>query len=76
MGSMAEKVEKVEKKSVFVGGGNGQGSTGSHATDLEHAKDVARRYRLTVEAAVSAAFKTLCTRHACHHNFQHPFYLG
>src|SRR4051812_13921227 len=45
MGSMAEKVEKVEKKSVFVGGGKGQGSTGSHATDLEHAKDVARRYR-------------------------------
>jgi type IV pilus assembly protein PilB len=45
MGSMAEKIEKVEKKSVFVGGGNGQGSTGSHATDLEHAKDVARRYR-------------------------------
>src|ERR1700686_4746971 len=45
MGSMAEKAEKLEKKSVFVGGGNGQGSTGSHATDLEHAKDVARRYR-------------------------------
>src|SRR4051794_7079257 len=45
MGSMAEKVEKLEKKSVFVGGRNGQGSTGSHATDLEHAKDVARRYR-------------------------------
>ena len=45
MGSRAEKVEKLEKKSVFVGGGNGQGSTGSHATDLEHAKDVARRYR-------------------------------
>jgi type IV pilus assembly protein PilB len=45
MGSMAEKVEKLEKKSVFVGGGNGQGSTGAHATDLEHAKDVARRYR-------------------------------
>ncbi len=42
---MAEKVEKLEKKSVFVGGGNGQGSTGAHATDLEHAKDVARRYR-------------------------------
>ncbi|MCU1269883.1 MAG: type secretion system protein [Acidobacteriaceae bacterium] len=42
---MAEKAEKLEKKSVFVGGGNGQGSTGSHATDLEHAKDVARRYR-------------------------------
>jgi type IV pilus assembly protein PilB len=45
MGSMAEKAEKLEKKSVFVGGGNGQGSTGSHATDLDHAKDVARRYR-------------------------------
>ena len=45
MASMAEKAEKLEKKSVFVGGGNGQGSTGSHATDLEHAKDVARRYR-------------------------------
>src|SRR3954464_2228884 len=45
MGSMAEKVEKVEKKSVFVGGGNGQGSARSHATDLEHAKDLARRYR-------------------------------
>jgi len=45
MGSMAEKVEKLEKKSVFVSGGNGQGSTGSHASDLEHAKDVARRYR-------------------------------
>jgi type IV pilus assembly protein PilB len=45
MAGMAEKVEKLEKKSVFVGGGNGQGSTGSHASDLEHAKDVARRYR-------------------------------
>jgi type IV pilus assembly protein PilB len=45
MASMVEKAEKLEKKSVFVGGGNGQGSTGSHATDLEHAKDVARRYR-------------------------------
>ncbi len=46
MGSMAEKVEKlekVEKKSVFVGG-NGQG-TGNHAYELEHAKDIARRYR-------------------------------
>src|SRR6202158_3892567 len=46
MGSMAEKVEKtekVEKKSVFVGG-NGQG-TGTHASELEHAKDIARRYR-------------------------------
>jgi type IV pilus assembly protein PilB len=44
MGSMAEKVEKVEKKSVFVGG-NGQVSTGTHASELEHAKDIARRYR-------------------------------
>jgi len=48
MGSMAEKVEKtekVEKKSVFVGG-NGQGTgTGTHASELEHAKDIARRYR-------------------------------
>jgi len=44
MGSMAEKVEKVEKKSVFVGG-NGQASTGTHASELEHAKDIARRYR-------------------------------
>src|SRR6202158_3594446 len=46
MGSMAEKVEKtekVEKKSVFVGG-NRQG-TGPHASELEHAKDIARRYR-------------------------------
>src|SRR5438128_5662683 len=44
MGSMAEKVEKVEKKSVFVGG-NGQVGTGTHASELERAKDVARRYR-------------------------------
>jgi type IV pilus assembly protein PilB len=44
MESMAEKVEKVEKKSVFVGG-NGQASTGTHASELEHAKDIARRYR-------------------------------
>jgi len=47
MGSMAEKVEKtekVEKKSVFVGG-NGQVGTGTHASELEHAKDIARRYR-------------------------------
>src|SRR5947208_9840257 len=41
MGSMAEK---VEKKSVFVGGGNGQ-PVGAHASELERAKDVARRYR-------------------------------
>ncbi len=45
MGSMAEKIEKVEKKSVFVGGGNGQGGTGTHASELDHAKDIARRYR-------------------------------
>jgi type IV pilus assembly protein PilB len=44
MGSMAEKIEKVEKKSVFVGG-NGQVGTGTHASELEHAKDIARRYR-------------------------------
>src|SRR5215475_3016692 len=42
MGSMAEK---VEKKSVFVGGGNGQAGTGTHSTELERAKDIARRYR-------------------------------
>ena len=45
MGSMAEKIEKTEKKSVFVGGGNGPVSTGKHASELEHAKDIARRYR-------------------------------
>jgi len=44
MGSMAEKIEKVEKKSVFVGG-NGQVSTGTHSSELEHARDIARRYR-------------------------------
>jgi len=44
MGSMAEKVEKIEKKSVFVGG-NGQGPTGTHSMELEHARDIARRYR-------------------------------
>src|SRR6266851_4099770 len=43
MGTMAEK---VEKKSVFVGGGNGQGpTTASHSSELERAQDVARRYR-------------------------------
>src|SRR5712692_8871981 len=42
MGTMAEK---VEKKSVFVGGGNGQASTASHSEELERAQDVARRYR-------------------------------
>jgi len=47
MGSMAEKIEKTEKaekKSVFVGG-NGQAATGTHSSELEHAKDIARRYR-------------------------------
>src|SRR5215471_12899957 len=38
MGSMAEK------KSVFVGGGNGQ-ATGSHSDEMARAQDVARRYR-------------------------------
>src|SRR5450432_508307 len=44
MGSMAEKADKVEKKPVFVGG-NGQAGTGTHASELDHAKDIARRYR-------------------------------
>src|SRR6266436_3394713 len=39
MGSMAEK------KAVFVNGGNGQVATGTHSSELEHAKDIARRYR-------------------------------
>src|SRR5260370_12411984 len=43
MGSMAEKVEKVEKKSVCVGG-NGQCSTGTDASELERGRDIARRY--------------------------------
>jgi type IV pilus assembly protein PilB len=42
MGSM---VEKVEKKSVFVGGGNGQAATATHSSEIERAKDIARRYR-------------------------------
>src|SRR3954452_21282054 len=41
MGSMAEK---VEKKSVFVGGGNGQ-PVGAHASEVDRAKDIGRRYR-------------------------------
>src|SRR5947207_1598906 len=44
MGSMAEKVEK-EKKSVFVGGGNGQAPTAGHSSEVDRAKDIARRYR-------------------------------
>src|SRR5260370_23415127 len=35
----------VEKKSVFVNGGNGQAVTGTHSSELERAQDVARRYR-------------------------------
>jgi len=42
MGSMAEK---VEKKSVFVGGGNGQAVSGAHSSEVDRAKDIARRYR-------------------------------
>jgi type IV pilus assembly protein PilB len=37
--------EKVEKKSVFVGGGNGQAATATHSSEIERAKDIARRYR-------------------------------
>ncbi|PYV49226.1 MAG: pilus assembly protein PilB [Acidobacteria bacterium] len=36
--------EKVEKKSVFVGGGNGQ-PVGAHSSEVDRAKDIARRYR-------------------------------
>src|SRR5713101_3639427 len=35
----------VEKKSVFVNGGNGQAVTGTHSSELDRAQDVARRYR-------------------------------
>ncbi|HEY7351289.1 MAG TPA: GspE/PulE family protein [Terriglobales bacterium] len=35
----------AEKKSVFVNGGNGQPGTLSRTDELEHAKDIARRYR-------------------------------
>ncbi|HZR65921.1 MAG TPA: GspE/PulE family protein [Terriglobales bacterium] len=35
----------AEKKSVFVGGGNGQVGTANRSDELERAKDVARRYR-------------------------------
>jgi type IV pilus assembly protein PilB len=35
----------TEKKSVFVGGGNGQVASTSHSDELERAQDVARRYR-------------------------------
>src|SRR5947199_1882090 len=45
MGSMAEKVEKVEKKTAVVNGGNGQVGTAKVSDELERAKDIARRYR-------------------------------
>ena len=35
----------AEKKSVFVGGGNGQVGTANRVDELERAKDIARRYR-------------------------------
>jgi len=35
----------VEKKSVFVGGGNGHPTPGGHSAEVERAQDVARRYR-------------------------------
>jgi type IV pilus assembly protein PilB len=37
--------KEKEKKSVFVGGGNGHPITGSHAEEMDRAQDVARRYR-------------------------------
>ncbi|PYV55195.1 MAG: pilus assembly protein PilB [Acidobacteria bacterium] len=37
--------EKAEKKSVFVSGGNGQPVTAAHSSEVDRAKDVARRYR-------------------------------
>src|SRR5438034_2089707 len=42
---MESMAEKAEKKSVFVGGGNGQPATAAHSSELDHAKDIARRYR-------------------------------
>src|SRR6266576_1915074 len=42
---MESMAEKAEKKSVFVGGGNGQPVSGSHSSEVDRAKDVARRYR-------------------------------
>ena len=42
---MANPVEKVEKKTVFVGGGNGHPVPGNHSDEISRAQDVARRYR-------------------------------
>src|SRR5216110_3315525 len=42
---MESMAEKAEKKSVFVGGGNGQPATAAHSSEVDRAKDVARRYR-------------------------------
>src|SRR5438874_1330447 len=42
---MESMAEKAEKKSVFVGGGNGQPATAAHTSEVDRAKDVARRYR-------------------------------
>src|SRR6266566_5003065 len=42
---MESMAEKAEKKSVFVGGGNGQPVTAAHSSEVDRAKDVARRYR-------------------------------
>src|SRR2546423_3533576 len=42
---MESMAEKAEKKSVFVGGGNGQPVTAAHSSEVDRAKDIARRYR-------------------------------
>src|SRR5947207_1617722 len=42
---MESMAEKAEKKSVFVSGGNGQPVTAAHSSEVDRAKDVARRYR-------------------------------
>src|SRR6266700_1231945 len=42
---MESMAEKAEKKSVFVGGGNGQPVTAAHSSEVDRAKDVARRDR-------------------------------
>src|SRR5438874_1172343 len=42
---MESMAEKAEKKSVFVSGGNGQPVTAAHSSEIDRAKDVARRYR-------------------------------
>src|SRR6184192_1663177 len=42
---MESMAEKAEKKSVFVGGGNGQPITRNNGDELARAQDIARRYR-------------------------------